>query len=146
MGAGGAPLAGSGNLLHAEPSEAADTELNGPKERTTSDVQSRGARIPRRQDTVNLGVCLAPLPRKVVERIQAGDVVEFGEFPVVAGTSQESRSDELVDSLLSIGTGERRSLRGRYRMFCYGSAASLYPVGLYCSPSPTGVQSWTYTE
>ena len=109
MGAGGAPQAGGGSPLHAEPSEAADTELEGLKERHASDVPSRVARMPRRQETVNIGVGLAPLPRKLVERIQAGDFVEFGEFPVVAGnTSQESRSDKLVDRLLSIGAGERR--------------------------------------
>ena len=110
---GGAQVPGGGSPIRAEPKEATDTDMEGYRERTPSEVaawtRTHGARASRRQETVNLGVGLAPLPRKLVERIQAGDFVEFGDFPLVAGNaSQDSRNDELVDRLLSIGTGERR--------------------------------------
>ena len=74
----------------------------------------------RRQQTVNLGVGLAPLSRKLFDRIQAGDYVDFGDFPIMTageplvgaasplGGLEEAirESGTLVERLL--GFGDRR--------------------------------------
>ena len=63
MGAGGAPQVGGESPFYVEPSEVADTELEGPKERPASDMLLRVPRMPRRLETMKLVVGLAPLPR-----------------------------------------------------------------------------------
>ena len=64
------------------------------------------SRLPRKQETVNLGVGLAPLPRKLVAHIQAGDYVDFGEFPPVAGVAgQEPLNEDLEER---VRPGDRR--------------------------------------
>ena len=51
---------------------------------------------------------LAPLPRKLVARIQAGDYVDFSEIPTVAGVAGQEPLDEDLEERVQPGDRRRR--------------------------------------
>ena len=101
-----------GTALPAEAAEMTGSETVKVGEWVSTDTESGsrwGNQLPRKQETVNLGVGLAPLPRKLVARIQAGDYVEFGEFPLVAGVAGQEPLDEDLEERVRPGDRRRRS-------------------------------------
>ena len=100
-----------GTALPAEAAETTGSETVEVGEWVSTDTESGsrwGNRLPRKQETVNLGVGLAPFPRKLVARIQEGDYVDFGEFPPVAGVAGQEPLDEDLEERVRPGDRRRR--------------------------------------
>ena len=100
-----------GTALPAEAAETTGSETVEVGEWVSTDTKSGsqwGNRLPRKQETVNLGVGLAPLPKKLVARIQARDYVDFGEFPPVAGVAGQEPLDEDLEEWVRPGDRRRR--------------------------------------
>ena len=64
-----------------------DIDLGRLREATErlSDLGERRPREAKRPESVQMGEGLMPMPRRLVERIQAGEFMEFAEFPVMGG-------------------------------------------------------------
>ena len=63
----------------------------------------------RKSEMVHIGEGLMPLPRRTVERIQAGEFVEFAEFPVLDdGSKVEQVEQELGDRVVIFQVPERK--------------------------------------
>ena len=134
-----------GTALPAEAAETTGSETVEVGEWVSTDTES-GSRwgnwLPRKQETVNLGVGLAPLPRKLVARIQAGDYVEFGEFPPVAG---QEPLDEDLEERVRPGDRRRRSREVPSILF-WMSCFTLYKRAVLIEEPNRGAELDAYGE
>ena len=93
-----------------------------------ANLGAQKVREPRKAEMVHLGEGLMPLPRRTVERIQAGEFVEFAEFPVLDdGSRVEQVEQELGDRVVILQAPERKRNRRQVPdASLWGSCYTLY--------------------
>ena len=99
--------------------------LVGPGERRPKEV--------RRSEFVQMGEGLLPMSRRLVDKIQAGEFVEFAEFPVLDGGGARSMDQADQD--------DRRWSKREVPCASSGEAASFYMRGPCSWWSRIGVRS-----
>ena len=67
----------------------------------------------RKPEAVQLGEGLSPMPGRLVEKIQAGEFVEFAEFPIMDGRARLAKpvEQEAGDHVVVVQASNRRRAR-----------------------------------
>ena len=112
----------------------------------TGDKKSREARKP---DSIQMGEGLMPMPRRLVEKIQAGEFVEFAEFPVVEGGSRsiDLAEQDMGDKVVVLQAPEQRRNRKEVPdASLWGSCFTLYERAVLMGEPDRGPELSAYRE
>ena len=115
--------------------------LVGPGERRPKEV--------RRSEFVQMGEGLLPMSRRLVDKIQSGEFVEFAEFPVLDGgaRSMDQADQDMGDRVVVVQAQDRR--RSKREVPCasmWGSCFMLYERAVLMVEPDKGLELSAYRE
>ena len=103
----------------------------------------------RKSDAVQMGEGLSPMPRRLVEKIQTGEFVEFPDFPVLDGGSgsAEPVDQDGGDRVVVVQANDkRRSKREVPDASWWGSCFTLYERAVLMAEPERGPELSAYRE
>ena len=103
----------------------------------------------RKTEMVHLGEGLMPLPRRMVERIQLGEYVEFADFPIMDGGARamDQAEQDLGDRILVVQAPDRRRSRREVPdASMWGSCFTLFERAVLMADPARGPELSAYRE